>query len=177
MNIRGRYVSLDHSNNVSALFFESNSNERKDPKKLVRSLSTDRIMQFRKQMDLRLYENVAGMIACASVLPFKVRRKIVHHITQKHQCSIGITLLGVVWPEMKNGKPTLDSYPTSIGDTHITEVYGTGYKPLTSTPLLLIVYSFLKRLNLVLAASGSLFTRKEAEDFMDLFMYVLQDDI
>lgn len=177
MNIRGRYVSLDHSNNVSALFFESNSNERKDPKKLVRSLSTNRIKQFRKQMDLRLYENVARMIACASVLPFKVRRKMVHKITQKHKCSIAITLLGVVWPVMKKGKPTFDSYPTCVGETQISEVYGTGYKPLTSTPLLLIVYSFLKRLNLVLAASGSLFTRKEAEDFMDLFMYVLQEDI
>ena len=177
MNIRGRYVSLNHLNNVSALFFESNSNERNDPKKLLRSLSTDRIRQFRKQMDLKHYKNVAGMISCASLLPFKARRKIIHHMTQKHQCSIAITLLGVVWPEMKNGKPTLDSYPTSIGNTHITEVYGTGYKHLTSTPLVLIVYSFLNKHNFILAASGSLFIREEAEDFMDLFMLILQEDI
>jgi hypothetical protein len=127
-------------------------------------------------MDLKHYKNVARMISCTSLLPFNARRKVVHQITQKHQCSIAITLLGVVWPEMKNGKPTLDSYPTGVGETHITEVYGTGYKHLTSTPLVLIVYSYLKRLNLVLAASGSLFSRKEAEDFMDLFMCLLQED-
>jgi hypothetical protein len=177
MNIRGRYVSLNNSNNVSALFFESNSNDRKDPKKLLRSLSTDRIRQFRKQMDLKHYKNVARMISCASLFPFKIRRKTIHHLTQKHQCSMAITLLGVIWPEMKNGKPTLDSYPTSIGNTQITEVYGTGYKHLTSTPLVLIVYSFLNKLNFILAASGSLFIRKEAEDFMDLFMLTLQEDI
>lgn len=90
---------------------------------------------------------------------------------------MAITLLGVVWPEMKNGKPTLDSYPTFVGETQVSEVYGTGYKPMTSTPLLLIVYSFLKKLNLILAVSGSLFTREEAEDFMDLFMCTLQEEI
>jgi len=177
MNIRGRYASLDHWNNVSALFFESNSNERKDPKKLIHSLSIERIKQFRKQMDLKHYKNVARMISWASLLPFNIRRRVVGRITQKHQCSIAITLLGVVWPEMKNGKPTLDSYPTSVDETLVTEVYGTGYKHLTSTPLVLIVYSFLNRLNLVLAASGSLFSRTEAEGFMDLFMRVLQEDV
>ncbi|MEI8183450.1 MAG: hypothetical protein WCG29_12185 [Desulfomonile sp.] len=177
VNIRDRYQSLDHSNNVSAFFFESNSNDRKDPKQLVRSLATSRIRQLRKQMDLTEHKNVARMIACASLLPFEVRRKIVHYITQKHQYSIAITLLGVVWPVMKNGKPTFDSYPTDVRDSRISEIHGTGYKHLTSTPLVLIVYSFLKRLNLVLAASASLFTREEAEAFMDLFMYVLREDI
>ncbi len=177
VNIRGRYQRLDHSNNVSALFFKSGSKERNDRKQLVHSLSTCRIRQFRKQMDLKQYENVARMISCASVLPLNLRRKMTYKITQKHKCSIAITLLGVVWPVMKNGKPALDSYPTCVGETQITEIYGTGYKPLTSTPLLLIVYSFLNRLNFILAASASLFTREEADDFMDLFINVLREDV
>lgn len=175
VNIRGRYQSLEHSNNVSALFFESRSEERNDPKKLVHSLSANRIRQFRKQMDLKQYENVARMISCLSVMPFNMRRKVTHKITLKHKYSIAITLLGVVWPVMKNGKPTLDSYPTYVGETQITEIYGTGYKPLTSTPLLLIVYSFVNRLNFILAASASLFTREEADDFMDLFVDILRN--
>jgi hypothetical protein len=177
MNIRGRYAGLDHLNNVSALFFESRPDDREDPKKLVHSISIHRIRQFRKQMDLRLYENVSRMIACANVFPFRVRRRIVHNITQKHQWSIAIILLGILWPEMKNGKPTLDSYPTCVNQTQVCEVFGTGYKTMTSTPLLLIVYSFMKKINIILTASGSLFTREEAEAFMDLFMRELREGI
>lgn len=175
MNIRGRYESLDHSNNVSALFFESDSADRNDPDQLVRSLSTARIRQFRRQMDFKQYENTARLITCASPLPFKMRRQVVHQIIQRHRYSIAITLLGIVWPVLKNGKPTFDSYPTRVGDTVISEIHGTGYKHLTNTPLVLIVYSFLKRLNLVMATSASLFTREEAEAFMDLFMEVLRE--
>ncbi len=45
-----------------------------------------------------------------------------------------------------------------------------GYKLLSSTPLLLIVYSFRGRLNLVLHAKGTLFTRRESSEFMDIMM-------
>ena len=59
---------------------------------------------------------------------------------------------------------------TSTGDLSITEVHGVGYKLLSSTPLLLIVYSFRGRLNLVLHATGTLFTRRESDEFMDIMM-------
>lgn len=177
MNIRGRYSGMDNMNNVSALFFESTSDERKDRKDLVRAISMSRIRQFRKQMDLRLYENVSRMIEAVNFLPFNSRRKIVHHITQKHRCSIAIILLGVIWPEMKNGKPTLNSFPTCVGETQITEVYGTGYKHMTSTPLLLIVYFYLNRLNFILTASGSLLTREETDEFMDVLVDIFRETI
>lgn len=174
MSIRGRYESLEHSNNVSAIFFESTPQEREDSKKLLRSLAISRIGQLRKQMDLRNYENVSRMITLLSFLPFKIRRRVTHHVIQKHKWSIGITLLGVMWPEMKNGKPTIDSYPLCVNETQITEVYGTGYKTMTDTPLLLIVYFFRRRINFILTASGSLFTQEEADTFMDMLIDTLK---
>lgn len=176
VNIRGRYQDLDHSNNVSAFFFESDAHERKDLGQLVRSLAYSRIKQFRKQMDLKEYQNVARMIACASVAPFKVRRWLVYNIIRRHRFSIAITLLGVVWPRMNNGKPTLDSSPTQVTGAQIREIHGTGYKHLTSTPLVLIVYFFVNQLNLMMAASASLFTRSEAESFMDLLLSILMEE-
>jgi len=173
VNTKGRYQSLDHLNNVSALFFQSDANDRKDLTLLLRSMSTARIKQFRKQMDLKHYENTALMIGCASLLPFQARQKIVHLIPQRHQYPIAITLLGVVWPVMKDGKRTFDSYPTHVRDTYISEIHGTGYKHLTSTPLVVIAYFFQKKLNLVIATSASLFTRGEGEAFADLFVDVL----
>ncbi len=173
MNIRGRYQDFDHSNSVSALFFESCPKDRKDRRNLVHSISIARINQLRKQMDLKHYDNVARMVGCTSFLSFNKRRKIVHSIVRKHQFSMAITLLGVVWPVMKNGKPTLDSHPSNIGQAHITEIHGVGYKLIGSTPLVLTVYSYVNRLNFVMATSGWLFTRSEADAFMDLFMETL----
>jgi hypothetical protein len=138
-------------------------------------MSNARIKQFRKQMDLKHYENTALMIGCASLLPFKARQKIVHLITQRHQYSIAITLLGVVWPVTKEGKPTFDSYPTHVRDTYISEIHGTGYKHLTNTPLVVIAYFFQKKLNLMMATSASLFTREEGEAFADLLVDVLRE--
>ncbi len=173
MNIRGRYQDSDEANSVSALFFESHPKDRKDSRNLVHSISIARINQLRRQLDHKHYTNTARMIESASLLPFNIRRKIVYRIVRKHQFSMAITLLGVVWPVMKNGRPTLDSYPSHAGDAHITEIHGIGYKLIGSTPLILTVYSYLNRLNFVMAASGWLFTRSEAEAFMDLFMETL----
>lgn len=175
VNTKGRYQNLEHSNNVSALFFESDANDRKDVSQLLRSMSSARIKQFRKQMDLKHYENTALLMGCAALLPFKARQRIVHLITRRHQYSIAITLLGVVWPVMKDGKHTFDSYPTHVKDTYISEIHGTGYKHLTSTPLVVIAYFFQKKLNLVIATSASLFTRGEGEAFADLFVDVLRE--
>lgn len=174
MNIRGRYQDSDEANSVSALFFESRPKDRKDRQNLVHSISMARINQLRRQLDLKHYTNVARMIGCTSLLSYNMRRKIVYGIVRKHQFSMAITLLGVVWPVMKDGRPTLDSHPTHAGDARITEIHGVGYKLIGSTPLVLTVYSYLNRLNFVMATSGRIFTRSEADAFMDLFMDTLK---
>lgn len=83
---------------------------------------------------------------------------------------MAVTLLGVVWPKIENGKLTAETCLTRAGDLTMMEVHGIGYKLLSNTPILLIVYVFKNRLNFVLAAAGSLFTREESELFMDLIM-------
>jgi hypothetical protein len=80
----------------------------------------------------------------------------------------------VLWPELQNGKPTGDSFLRAMGDVEVEEVHGLGYKLASSTRLLLIAYVFRNRLNLVLAASAELFTRGEAEQFVDLIVDNLQ---
>jgi hypothetical protein len=173
MNIRGRYQDSDQPNNVSALFFESRPDDRKQRQSLVHSISMARIKQLRKHMDLNHNNNVARMVGCTSFLPFNARRKIVYSIVRHHQFSMAITLLGVVWPVIEDSKPTLESYPTNIGNIQISEIHGLGYKLIGSTPLMLTVYTYHNRLNLVMATSGWLFNRPEADAFMDLFMEML----
>ena len=170
VNMRGRFSAVNRLNNSGLIFFKSRPEERKDPAAFAKSLALARIKQFRRHMDFKFYQDVSRLNAVVRPFPFAVRRKIVNFIMNKHQFSAAITLLGVIWPETRNGKPTANTCLTHSGDFTISEVHGVGYKLLSNTHLLLIVYVFRNQLNFLLHASASLFTRQEADAFMDLVM-------
>ena len=110
------------------------------------------------------------MTSALRIFPFPVRRMIVGFLMNRHQFSAAVTLLGTIWPQANYENPSANTCLTSTGGLRISEVHGVGYKLLSNTPLLLIVYSFRRRLNLVLHATGTLFTRKESEEFMGIMM-------
>jgi hypothetical protein len=173
VNMRGRRQELDTANNSGLLYFRSTPEQRQDADQFARLISAGRISQFRKHMDLEFYENVVRMNAALRRLPYEAKRRIVHYISNKHQVSVAVTLLGVIWPEEKNGRPTANSCLIQVGEAEALQVYGIGYKLLSITHLLLIVYFFRNKLNLTLAASACLFTREEAEAFLDLIQQQL----
>ncbi len=73
------------------------------------------------------------MTSSLRMLPFHIRRRVVNFLMGRHQFSAAVTLLGVVWPETRNGKPTADTCLTHTGDISIDEVHGVGYKLLSNT--------------------------------------------
>ena len=170
VNTRGRFSGSDKANNSSVIFFRFSPEERRDFKKFSRSLALARIKHFRNQMDLKYMRDIGRMMNSVRLLPFHLRRKIVHRVVDRHQFSVGVTLLGVLWPKIKNGKPTVETAFTECGDVVISEVHGIGYKLLSSTRVVLIVYAYNNRMNLVLASDACLFTRQEAEDFLELIV-------
>ncbi len=170
VNMRGRYKNLDNPNNSALLFLRSLPYERTDPDEFNRVLSTQRLRHFRSRTDYRYYESLESFNNILRILPFPARRRLASHILNKHKVSIAITLLGVLWPELRNGKPTGDTFLKVSGDLEVTEVHGLGYKLASNTRLLLVVYLFRNRLNLIMGASASLFSRQEAEGFMDLIV-------
>jgi hypothetical protein len=175
VNMKGRFRGFQTDNNSALLFFKSTPHERQNPRSFMRSLSLARIKQFRNNKDFKFYRDVSRMNTTFRLLPFRVKSPIVHWLMQKHQFSVGITMLGVIWPAFKNGKPTMESCLTETGNLSITSVHGIGYKLLSNTHLLFIVYFFANKLNVVLAASASLFTREEADAFLDLMVANLLD--
>jgi hypothetical protein len=170
VNARRRAGTFGQPNFSSAIFFRSTPEQRNDFAAFCRSLALSRMQQFRKQMELKYMSDIELMIDSLRLLPFTMRQRIVHHVANRHCFSLGITALGVLWPKVRNGKPTGESAVTDSAELTVTEVHGIGYKLLSSTRVPLIVYAFRNRLNLVLACSASLFTRQEAEALMDLIM-------
>lgn len=168
VNMKGRYQGMDRPNNSAQMYFKSLPDQRNKRGEFLRSIGLHRIKQLRRQLDFTFFEDVSRMNATVRLLPFPLRRKVVHFLTNHHQFSAGITLLGVVWPVFKNGRATSETSFTRTGNLEITDVHGIGYKLLSSTRLLFIVYGFKNQLNIMLAASACLFTREEAGAFLGL---------
>lgn len=170
VNTRGRIADHDQPNNSSVIFFRFSPEEREDFKKFSRSLALARIKHFRNQMDLKYMQDIGRMMNSVRLLPLHLRRRIIHRVVDRHQFSIGVTLLGVVWPRLRNGKPTAESALTESGDLTISEIHGIGYKLVSSTRVILFVYAYKNQMNLILASHACHFTREEAEDFLDLIL-------
>ncbi len=170
VNMKGRFRGFNSDNNSALLFFKSLPHERQDPGSFMRSISLARIKQFRRNMDFKFYQDVSRMNTAFRLLPFRLKSPIIHRLMQKHQFSVAVGMLGVIWPTFRNGKPTMESCLAEAGNLGITSVHGLGYKLLSNTHLLFIVYFFGSKLNIVLAASASLFTREEADAFLELMV-------
>lgn len=170
VNMKGRFRGFNDDNNSALLFFKSLPHERQNLGSFMRSISLSRIKQFRHNMDFKFYQDVSRMNAAFRLLPFHLKRPIIHRLMQKHQFSVAVGMLGVIWPAFRNGRPTMESCLTETGNLSITGVHGLGYKLLSNTHLLFIVYFFANKLNIVLAASASLFTREEADAFLELMV-------
>ncbi len=170
VNMRGRFSGTDSMNSSSLIFFKSWPSDRKDTKTFLRKVALSRIRHFRNQTDLKLFKNIKMMNDLFRIFPFRIRRRIISHLVNRHQFSIATTVLGVVWPKIQKGRPTSESALTKIGDLDVLEVFGAPHKMLSKTPLLLVIYLYRNRLNLVLTSSACLFTREESEHFLDLIM-------
>lgn len=168
VNTRGRFTGFETPNNSSVIFFRSLPHERRDGPGLARALARMRMRHFREQKDLAATHNVRRLAQCLRYFPLFLRRRLVHFMLERHRFSIAVTFLGAVWPKIVNGKPSADSSITIAADLTVSEVHGLGYKLHSGTRLILIGYAFRERLNLILAGSGSLFTRDETEAFLDL---------
>ena len=116
VNMKNRYSDLDASNNSALLFFKSRPRDREDTSTFARSIALARIKQFRNQMDFKFVQNVSRMTSALRAFPFRIRRRIINHLVNKHQLSFAITVLGVIWPTVRNGKPTAESCLTHTAD-------------------------------------------------------------
>jgi hypothetical protein len=168
INMHGRYPEITSLNSSAVVCFKSRPEQRKDPQSFAKLIARDRMRIFRGQGDLMFFENVDRMNRTLGRLPFRRRKPLMNWFMQRQQLSMAVTLMGAIWPGTRNCKPSLDTCLPEVCGADVIELHGLGYKLLSRTHLLLIVYFFHSRLNLLLAAAGSHFTYDETNAFVDL---------
>jgi hypothetical protein len=174
VNMKRRFEGMEGPNSSSVLYFRLDAERRKDPKELARFILLRRINQFRNQMDLKYYKAIGKLNNFLRIFPFKTRQHLCHQILQRHQTSFALGFMGVLWPAPTGRKTAIDSCLTSVGDLEVAEVHGVPYKLISRTPLYLTVYFFRQRLNLLMSAAAWLFTKEEAQAFLNLVADLLK---
>lgn len=76
--------------------------------------------------------------------------------------------MGIVWPDLKDGRFSEESQLRRAGEFEIIDVHGTGYKLAGNSGINLYSYIYRNRLYLVLTVAASLLSKEEAEEFLKL---------
>jgi NRPS condensation-like uncharacterized protein len=175
VNMRERFGGEDKRNYSSNIYFRSTPQQRKDIAEFARSVAEGRKKQLGRNVDLMVRRTLSMGAALVSLFPFGIRRRVADFFMRNQKFSIAVGFLGVVWPELINGRLSDDRSFKHAGQFEIVDVHGTGYKLAGNVQVNLYAFIYCRRLHLVLAVPGSLLTREEAESFMELLIRIARD--
>ncbi len=175
VEMRGRYGDAQAPSNSSSIVLKFGPDERADPEKFSRRVTEGREEQFDSLCDAKFVQATYTLSDVMRRLPLTARQKIAHSACQMPVIPLLIAPFGVMWPEIKNGRRTGDSYLTRAGDLDLTEFHAIPYKLGYHCPLILGAYTFRRRLNLQLMSLVSHYTSSETERLMDLLVRVMLD--
>jgi Condensation domain len=175
VQMRGRFGDAEAPSNSSSIIVKSSPHERRSPEKFSRCIAESRKEQFNILHDAKLMKASNTLSDTMRRLPLSLRKRIAHSVCQIPVIPLLIAPFGVMWPELKDGRRTGDSYLTESGDLELTEFHAIPYKLGYHCPLILGAYTFRGKLNLQLMSLVSHYTSSETQRFMDLLVKVILD--
>jgi NRPS condensation-like uncharacterized protein len=168
VNMRERFGGEEERNYSSSIFFRSVPQDRKDALEFSRAVAAHRTKQLTRQMDLMVRKSFSMGASFFTLFPFGIRSSAADFFMRQQRFSVAVGFLGIVWPDLKDGRFSEESRLRRAGEFDIADVHGTGYKLAGNAHVNLYSYIYNSRLHLVLAVSASLLSREEAEDFLEL---------
>jgi hypothetical protein len=176
VQMRGRFGETHVASNSSSLVVKLRPGDRTNPDLFSKTVSERRQQESDSLSDVRAYLSSCSLADAVRGLPLKRRQQIAHFVCQMPLIPILIAPFGMMWPEIREGRRTGDSYLKQVGGLNLAEFHAFPYKLGYRCPLILGGYTFRKRLNLAVMASASHFTRTETESFANLLGDVLVEN-
>lgn len=175
VQMRGRFGASQTPSNSSSVVLKFGPRERSHPEEFSQRVAERREEQFDSLYDAKIVKATDTLVDAMRRLPLTARQRIAHSLCQMPVIPLLIAPFGLMWPEVKNGRRTGDSYLIEAGDLDLTEFHAIPYKLGYHCPLILGAYTFRRRLNLQLMSLVSHYTSDETERFMDLLVKVMLD--
>ncbi len=175
VQMRGRFGNVEAPSNSSSVVMKFAPGERANPEEFGQRVSEKRIEQFDSLYDARVVKATETLGDSMRRLPLPFRQRIAHSLCHMPLIPMLIAPFGLMWPEIKDGRRTGDSFLTGAGGLDLTEFHAIPYKLGYHCPLILGAYTFRGRLNLQLMSLVTHYTSSETERFMDLLVKVILD--
>jgi hypothetical protein len=90
---------------------------------LIEWFRDQRVDMFKKGYDLQFNNLIARFIDAFRLMPFGPRRRLSNLIVEGTPVTMYLSNVGIVWPKIVNGKPTLDSAIPGAGDFLIDDIH------------------------------------------------------
>jgi len=176
VQMRGRYGDLNVPMNSSPIFLNFRPSERSDRASLVRLAAEKRLEQSKNLADVTHFHVADTFTDVLRRLALSPRKRIIRSVCRMPIAPMLVASWGILWPEIRDGRPTKNSYLTQAGGLELTEVHALAYKPWFWCPLRVGVHTFRNRINLQLVAADRHFSPEQAESFLSLTAKTLLED-
>ena len=123
-SLKGRMeLSRDVGAGISGISFVTGGISGMDFDEMMGWFKQKRIELLKGKFDVRFNKWVALYTGQTRFLPFPVRRRMWRQVLKSIHLSVYLSNLGVVWPKVVNGKPTMDSQVLGAGDFIISDIH------------------------------------------------------
>lgn len=169
VNQRLRRDPLDiqgQGNPMSAITILSDSKDQSDSESLLKYVIEQRKMRLNLGYDVALAKMGYKIFAFSRLFPMSIRHSLVR-IIYDIKISHFITNLGVIWPEIEDGRPTGRTAIQKVGDLELLDIHSS-VGTTGNNGSVLIIRSFLGKLYMVMVYGRYKVNDADAKEFSQL---------
>ncbi len=177
VSLKGRTVlPEDAGAGLSGLTFTAEGKDKLDLDDTVAFYRDCRRDMLKKRIDILFHHCSSRWINAMRIFPFSVRQKYLGRLFTPFPISFHLSNLGVVWPKIVDGRPTLDSEIIGVGDFTIEDIYSCPtFGPSVGMGLITRMHN--RRLYMNFVCDQFRFRKDEAKEFVDRYVEGLMNVI
>ena len=173
-NLRGRMGTRETATNqASAVMVVTRPEDRRDFAKLSALVRRERTRQMEEGYDVANFLALIKLIGASRVLPFAWRRGVLRKMMEQ-PCSIMLSNMGVLWPEVKDGRLTGRSFLERAGNLDVLGI-DMNFSVAQHEGHGFVIHTFRERLCFNYSILTELMPAAQAERFLDLYLTVLRE--
>ena len=157
------------ANHTAAVSIETFPEDRRqEPWVLLEAAKAQREQELLSGIFTKHPESVSKIVGMARRWPYERRAGILRRLMSQ-RWSLVLYNLGIIYPEVADGRPTGDSYIKRAGDLEVAD-FDVNFSVLSHIGNGIVAYIFRRRLHLLFSALRGQFSAEEARVFLEMFV-------
>jgi NRPS condensation-like uncharacterized protein len=153
------------ANNITSIVYGSYGSHRKNIDSLLKLVRETTNRQINSKIDIIQYNYLRLLVKFTQLFPYRLRFKLFKNVFQQASTSM-LSNLGILWPELKNGRPTGRSLVSKISkDLELVDL-DFNYPGIPRLGHGLASYTYQEKLFIILTFSGAFFSEAEVSKFI-----------